>query len=60
MEEREMEDLDLRDREESAEEEAPEVEGHRRSISDEEEGPGRRSMGQEDEEGDDFDKGRRS
>jgi hypothetical protein len=59
MEEREMEDLDLRDRDDSAEDEAPEVEGHRRSISDEEEGPGRRSMGQ-DEEGDDFEKGRRS
>jgi len=57
MEEREMEDLDLRDREESAEDETPEVEGHRLRISDEEEGAGRRKRSPGDE--DDLDKGRR-
>ena len=58
MEEREMEDLDLRDREESAEDDAPEVEGHRLHISDEEEGAGRRKRSPGDDD-DDLDKGRR-
>jgi hypothetical protein len=54
MEERPQENLD---REESVEEEAPEVEGHRHRFGDEEEGVGRKRRGPEAE--DDLDKGRK-
>lgn len=55
MEERPQESLD---REESSEEETPEVEGHKRKIGEEEEGFGKRKRGPEAED-DDLDKGRR-
>ena len=54
MEERPEENLD---REESIEEEAPEVEGHRRRFDVEEEGVGRKKRGPEAE--DDLEKGRK-
>lgn len=54
MEERQEENLD---REESIEEEAPEVEGHRKRFDVEEEGVGRKRRGPEAE--DDLDKGRK-
>ena len=54
MEERPEENLD---REESIEEEAPEVEGHRKRFDVEEEGVGRKKRGPEAE--DDLEKGRR-
>jgi hypothetical protein len=54
MEERPEENLD---REESIEEEAPEVEGHRKRFDVEEEGVGRKKRGPEAE--DDLDKGRK-
>jgi hypothetical protein len=54
MEERPKENLD---REESTEEEAPEVEGHRKRFDVEEEGVGRKRRGPEAE--DDPDKGRK-
>jgi hypothetical protein len=55
MEEREKEILDL-DEEKKQEEEAPEVEGHRKRFDVEEEGVGRKRFGVEE---DDLDKGRK-
>ncbi len=54
MEERPEENLD---REESNEDESPEVEGHRKRFDVEEEGVGRKRRGPEEE--DDLDKGRK-
>jgi len=54
MEERPKEDL--QDREEMTEDEAPEVEGHRKRFDVEEEGVGRKRFGAEE---DDLDKGRK-